>query len=88
MYPEYYVHPLSGGMMFFNPSGRQLTPSSGSSNSLASIVKQLETDDPAFANLDTKEKYNIAKSFLGKSDNSDDRSSAFVSNYMKSRGMS
>lgn len=59
---DYAIDPRTGGMLYFNPSGRQLSGKSSMSGKpgLATFIADLEKDDPYFKALSPKEKYDVA----------------------------
>jgi len=59
---DYAIDPVSGGMLYFNPSGRQVSGKTSQSGKpgLATFIADLEKDDPYFKALSAKEKYDVA----------------------------
>ena len=59
---DYAIDPVSGGMLYFNPSGRQVSGKTSQSGKpgLATFIADLEKDDPYFKALSPKEKYDVA----------------------------
>ena len=59
---DYMIDPRTGGMLNFNPAGRQFSGSSTQSGKagLSSFIADLEKEDPYFKALPPKDKYEVA----------------------------
>ena len=59
---DYMIDPRTGGMLNFNPAGRQFSGSSTQSGKagLSSFISDLEKEDPYFKALPPKDKYEVA----------------------------
>ena len=59
---DYMIDPRTGGMLNFNPAGRQFSGASTQSgkSGLSSFIADLEKEDPYFKALPPKDKYEVA----------------------------
>ena len=93
LYPEYFVHPLSGGMMRFMPSGRRLDGSSDKTTvSPETISKMRQTLKSNFPDMSTEaiDQYllkNYGDQIFGSKSGKKSRSSEFLESYLNSQNM-